>query len=84
MQQTTGLRTADGKNILSYGYVESLRAVESEKRKKKLTSRTLISQKGAQEEVQHSSADMDGTGGNRGGGTAARYSRFRTNPERYC
>lgn len=70
MQKLSGLSTKDGKPIYKYGYIEELRAVEQEKRKKKQVSRTLISQKGAQEDVQHSSADMDGTGGNRGGGKA--------------
>lgn len=74
MQKLSGLSTKDGKPIYTYGYIEKLRAVESKKRKKKLVSRTLISQKGAQEDVQHSSADMDGTGGNRGGGKANPYS----------
>lgn len=74
MQNSSGLLTKDGKSILTYDIVERMRAVEDEKRKKKELSRTFISQKGAQEYVQHSAADLDGTGGNRGGGKANTYS----------
>ena len=74
MQHNSGLRTVDGRNILTYAYAEELRSRENDKRKRKQPSRTFISQKGAQEYVQHSSADMDGTGGNRGGGKANPYS----------
>ena len=74
MQNETGLRTANGKPIYNYAHIEELRAVEDEKRKSKQPSRTFISQKGAQEHVQHSDADTDGTGGNRGGGKANPYS----------
>lgn len=74
MQNSSGLLTKDGKSIFTYDYVEKLRIEEDEKRKKKELSRTFISQKGAQEYVQHSAADMDGTGGNRGGGKANPYS----------
>ena len=70
MLKFSGLSTKDGKPILTNEHVEELRAVEDEKRKKKQLSKTFISQKGAQEYVQHSDADMDGTGGNRGGGKA--------------
>lgn len=73
MENQSGLLTKDGKPIFTYGHIEKLRAVEEEKRKKKESSRTFISQKGAQEHVQHSCADMDGTGGNRGGGKANPY-----------
>lgn len=73
MQKLSGLSTKDGKPIYDYGYIEELRAVEKEKRIRKQMSRTLIAQKGAQERVQHSDADMDGTGGNRGGGKANPY-----------
>ena len=74
MDSTSGLFTKSGKPIFDYRHIEELRAVEDEKRKNKQTSRTFISQKGAQEHVQHSDADMDGTGGNRGGGKANPYS----------
>lgn len=73
MKQTSGLFTKSGKPIYNYEHIEKLRAIESGKRKRKEASRTFISQKGAQEYVQHSDADMDGTGGNRGGGKANTY-----------
>lgn len=73
MDLQSGLLTKDGKPIYSYKHIEKLRAVEEEKRKKKQPSRTFISQKGAQEHVQHSDADLDCTGGNRGGGKANPY-----------
>lgn len=73
MENLSGLFTESGKPIYTYGYIEKLRAVEEEKRKKKQMSRTFISQEGAQELVQHSDADLDGTGGNRGGGKANPY-----------
>lgn len=73
MKEKTGLLTKDGKPILSYEHIEELRAIEDDKRAKKIASRTFISQSGAQEHVQHSDADMDGTGGNRGGGKANPY-----------
>lgn len=74
MESQNGLFTKSGKPIYSYEHIEELRAIEDEKRKKKQASRTFISQRGAQEHVQHSDADMDGTGGNRGGGKANPYS----------
>ena len=80
MEKFSGLSTKDGKPILTYEHVEKLRAVEDEKRKRKEMSRTFISQKGAQEYVQHSDADMDGTGGNRGGGKANPYSTLVATP----
>ena len=67
------ITTTDGRNVYSYDYIERLRAVEKEKRNKKQLSRTFISQTGAQEYVQFSEADLDGTGGNRGGGKANPY-----------
>lgn len=67
------LRASDGRNVYTHGSVEALRSIEEDKRKKKVASRTFISQDGAQEHVQHSCADMDGTGGNRGGGKANTY-----------
>ena len=73
MQKISGLSTKDGKPIYMNGHIEELRAVEEEKRKSKTPSRIFISQTGAQEHVQHSSADVDGTGGNRGGGKANTY-----------
>lgn len=73
MQKLSGLLTKDGKPIFTYEHAEELRAIEEEKRKKKIASRTFISQKGAQESVQFSDADMDGTGGSRGGGKANSY-----------
>ncbi len=80
MEKFSGLSTKDGKPIFTYEHVEKLRAVEDEKRKKRELSRTFISQRGAQEYVQHSSADLDGTGGNRGGGKANPYSTLVATP----
>lgn len=73
MKTESGLFTKSGKPIYNYEHIEKLRAIEDEKRKNKQPSRTFISQRGAQEHVQHSDADMDGTGGNRGGGKANTY-----------
>ena len=74
------LHAADGRNVYAQQSVEELRSVEEEKRKKKVASRTFISQKGAQEHVQHSCADVDGTGGNRGGGKANTYNTLVATP----
>lgn len=73
MRKLSGLLSKDDKPIFTHAHIEELRAIENEKRKKKQPSRIFISQSGAQEHVQHSDADMDGTGGNRGGGKANSY-----------
>lgn len=68
------IKTTDGRIVYGYGDIEKLRTVEKGKRDSKTLSRTFISQTGAQEHVQYSEADLDGTGGNRGGGKANSYS----------
>lgn len=80
MLTQSGLLTKDGKPIYTYDAAEALRELEEEKRKKKISSRTFISQSGAQECVQHSCADMDGTGGARGGGKANTYNTLVATP----
>ena len=70
MQKETGLKTMDGKNILSYSYIEQLRDEESKSKE----SKNFIFQKAAQENGLHSSVDIMVFGGNRGGGKANPYS----------
>lgn len=60
----------DGKNILSYSYIEQLRDEESKSKE----SKNFIFQKAAQENGLHSSVDIMVFGGNRGGGKANPYS----------
>ena len=70
MQKETGLKTLDGKNILSYSYIEQLRETENSSKE----SKNFIFQKAAQENGLHSSVDIMVFGGNRGGGKANPYS----------
>ncbi len=70
MTKETGLKTLDGKNILSYSYIEQLREKENSSKE----SKNFIFQKAAQENGLHSSVDIMVFGGNRGGGKANPYS----------
>lgn len=63
------LRTAGGKPIFPYEYVDELRKREE----KKNNSNFFIAQEGAQENDLHSTVDILVTGGNRGGGKANTY-----------
>ena len=66
----TGLKTLDGKEILSQEYIDKLRTEESSKK----NSNYFIAQKGAQEYGLSSTVDITVFGGNRGGGKANPYS----------
>lgn len=77
--ESSGLKTVDGKQIYTYSSIEQKRSNEDSKK----DSKCFIAQKGAQESGLSSGVDIVIFGGNRGGGKANPYSTQIVTPSGY-